>query len=254
MRLINVLVSTHAIRVSAAGDFYLGRQYRDQQTGGRGDFPGRDRFLSLAARRVVVHPFHAQSGDRALAADSSESGQDLRPRRAWHGGVSEPRLLRGDPDHRDQHGHHFVADAVDVAGHGNHQPRSTSDRRCAGRRGAFICWRAGGGVVGQPWRVAATRPEHGRCDDVDRDAGLRDLQHAAEEMAAAFAAAGVAVFAGAGGDCRVVSAVRRFAENRFDPAEHSAGVVCVLAGVDGCAVGVDAGGATPGAEPDDVVL
>lgn len=52
------------------------------------------------------------------------------------------------------------------------------------------------------------------------------------KMAAAPAAAGVAVPAGAGGDCGAVSAVCRLAENRPDRAEHSAGAVRVPAGVD----------------------
>jgi hypothetical protein len=43
-------------------------------------------------------------------------------------------------------------------------------------------------------------------------------------------------------------------KDRFDPAEHSAGVVRVPVGFDGGAVGVDAGRGAPGAEPDDAVF
>lgn len=75
-----------------------------------------------------------------------------------------------------------------------------------------------------------------------------------KKMAAAPAAAGVAVFAGAGGGGGAVSAVRHVAENRPDPAEHSAGAVRVPAGLDARAAGLDAGSAAPRAEPDHAVL
>lgn len=57
MPFINVLVSTHAIRVSAAGDFYLGRQYRDQQTGGRGNFPAEIGFYRWLLAGLLFTPF-----------------------------------------------------------------------------------------------------------------------------------------------------------------------------------------------------
>ena len=49
---------------------------------------------------------------------------------------------------------YMLFDAIDVAGHGNHQPRSAPDRRGAGRGTAVIRRGAGGGVVRQPGNTA----------------------------------------------------------------------------------------------------
>jgi len=72
------------------------------------------------------------------------------------------------------------------------------------------------------------------------------LQHLAEKMAAAPAAVGVAVSAGAGGRGGAVSAVSVLGKSRVGLGEYSVGAVRLPVGLDARTIGLDALGENPG--------
>nr|GEX90967.1 hypothetical protein [Tanacetum cinerariifolium] len=194
-------------------------------------------------------------GTQQQAHDQQRDTQHRRRTgRAGYGDLSKPGVLRGKHHHGHEYGDHSVAGAGDDAGHVDRQPWYEADCGRIGRCVRVICRCAVGGVAGQLECVDRPWGQRRRLDDAGCDAGVCNLQHAAQEMAATHAAVAAAVPADTGSDHRAVSAVCDFAKDGPERKQHSIGALCVHSDLNVGAVAVDESDFNPRTQPHHLVF